>query len=54
MDRRDQFFQPLEPSLLKYLASLPMGLRLNPARPFRVLGEWLCAPVAYFRHHPWK
>jgi glycosyltransferase involved in cell wall biosynthesis len=49
MDRRDQFFQPLEPSLLKYLASLPVGLWLNPAKPFRVLGEWLCAPVAYFR-----
>jgi glycosyltransferase involved in cell wall biosynthesis len=52
MDRRDQFFQPLEPSLLKYFASLPMGIRLNPGKPFRVLGEWLCAPVAYFRRHP--
>jgi hypothetical protein len=49
MDRRDQFFQPLEPSLLKYLASLPMGLRWNPAKPFRFLGEWLCAPVAFFK-----
>ena len=44
MDRRDQFFQPLRPSLLKYLASLPMGLQWNPAHPFRFLGEWLCAP----------
>ncbi len=49
MDRRDQFFQPLEPSLLKYLASLPMGLRLNSAKPFRFLGEWLCAPAALFQ-----
>ncbi|MGA2772465.1 MAG: glycosyltransferase family 2 protein [Bryobacteraceae bacterium] len=52
MDRRDQFFQPLKPSLLKYLASLPMGLELNPAKPFRFVGEWLCAPVAYFKHRP--
>jgi glycosyltransferase involved in cell wall biosynthesis len=52
MDRRDQFFQPLQPSLLKYLASLPMGLGLNPAKPFRFVGEWLCAPVRYFRHRP--
>jgi len=52
MDRRDQFFQPLEPSLLKYFASLPMGIRLNPGQPFRVLGEWLCAPAAYFRRRP--
>jgi hypothetical protein len=49
MDRRDQFFQPLEPSLLKYLASLPMGLRWNPRKPFRFLGEWLWAPAAYFK-----
>jgi hypothetical protein len=48
MDRRDQFFQPLEPTLLKYLASLPIGLRFNPAKPFRFLGEWLGAPAAYF------
>jgi len=44
-DRRDQFFQPLRPTLANYLASLPMGLRLNPARPFRFLGEWLTAPI---------
>jgi glycosyltransferase involved in cell wall biosynthesis len=49
MDRRDQFFQPLRPSPLKYLASLPMGLKLNPAKPFRFLGEWLGAPAALFK-----
>ena len=51
MDGRDQFFQPLEPSLLKYLVSLPMGLRLNPAKPLRFLGEWLRAPMALFKRH---
>ena len=48
MDRRDQFFQPLRPSLLKYLASLPMGLRWNPGKPCRFLAEWLCAPWRRF------
>jgi glycosyltransferase involved in cell wall biosynthesis len=44
-DGRDQFFQPLRPTVGNYLAALPMGLRLNPTRPFRFLGEWLSAPV---------
>jgi glycosyltransferase involved in cell wall biosynthesis len=44
-DRRDQFFQPLRPTMGNYLASLPMGLRLNPARRFRFLAEWLTAPL---------
>jgi glycosyltransferase involved in cell wall biosynthesis len=52
MDRRDQFFQPLRPSLLSYLASLPIGLRLNPAKPLRFLGEWLSAPMGAFRRRP--
>ena len=45
-DGRDQFFQPLKPSVRKYLASLPMGLRLNPTRRLRFLAEWLAAPLA--------
>jgi glycosyltransferase involved in cell wall biosynthesis len=49
MDRRDQFFQPLQPSVHKYLASLPMGLRLNSTRPFRFLREWLAAPFSAIR-----
>lgn len=49
MDGRDQFFQPLQPSLPKYVASLPMGLRLNPTKPFRFLGEWFCAPLGALR-----
>jgi glycosyltransferase involved in cell wall biosynthesis len=44
-DHRDQFFQPLRPSIGTYLASLPMGLRLNAARPFRFLAEWVTAPL---------
>jgi glycosyltransferase involved in cell wall biosynthesis len=49
VDGRDQFFEPLQPSLLKYVASLPMGLWLNPAKPFRFLGEWFRAPLGPIR-----
>jgi glycosyltransferase involved in cell wall biosynthesis len=49
MDGRDQFFNPLQPSLPKYVASLPMGLRLNPTKPFRFLGEWFTAPLGALR-----
>ena len=40
-DGRDQFFQPLEPSLGSYAASLPLGLRQNPAAMGRYLAEWM-------------
>lgn len=43
IDGRDQFFEPFRPSLLKYLASLPLGLRYNSSKPFRYLGEWTAA-----------
>ena len=43
-DGRDQFFQPLQPSLSKYLAALRTGLRLNRGRAWRFFGEWLTAP----------
>jgi glycosyltransferase involved in cell wall biosynthesis len=43
-DGRDQFFEPLRPTARNYLASLPMGLRLNPRKRARFLGEWLAAP----------
>ena len=49
MDGRDQFFEPLRPSLPKYMASLPMGLRWNPSCPFRFFGEWFTAPFAGMR-----
>lgn len=44
LDGRDQFFQPLQPSLAKYLLSLPMGLWYNRVHPFRFFGEWVLAP----------
>jgi hypothetical protein len=40
VDRRDQFFEPLRPSIFKYLVSLLVGLRYNPARPLHFLREW--------------
>jgi glycosyltransferase involved in cell wall biosynthesis len=49
MDGRDQFFQPLEPTFRKYLASLPMGLRMNQKRRLRFLGEWITAPLGRLR-----
>lgn len=44
-DGRDQFFEPLRPTPRNYLASLPMGLRLNPTKRARFLAEWLAAPL---------
>lgn len=49
IDGRDQFFEPLQPSVRKYFASLPTGLRLNKSQPLRFLGEWLTAPLRYMR-----
>jgi len=40
VDRRDQFFEPLRPSIFKYALSLFVGLRYNPAHPFRFTREW--------------
>ncbi len=44
VDGRDQFFEPLRPSVWKYLLSLPVGLRYNSSKPLRFLGEWAAAP----------
>ena len=44
-DGRDQFFQPLRPTLRNYLTSLPLGLRLNSSSRFRFFAEWLTAPI---------
>jgi len=41
LDRRDQFFEPLQYSAWKYLASLPVGLWYNRRRPVRFMTEWL-------------
>jgi glycosyltransferase involved in cell wall biosynthesis len=51
MDGRDQFFEPLQPSLTKYLASLPLGLSYNRRKPFQYLGEWLRAPWQAIHNH---
>lgn len=40
VDRRDQFFEPLRPSIFKYVLSLFVGLRYNAERPFRFTREW--------------
>lgn len=40
-DGRDQFFDPLQPSLFRYLESLPAGLLLNRGAMLRYLVEWL-------------
>jgi len=40
MDHRDQFFQPMQYSAWKYLASLPVGLWYNRRKPLRFFGEW--------------
>jgi glycosyltransferase involved in cell wall biosynthesis len=44
MDGRDQFFEPLQPSAVKYLVSLPLGVWYNRSHPFRYLREWVAAP----------
>ena len=44
VDGRDQFFEPLRPSIGKYLLSLPLGLWFNRSRPLRFLREWVAAP----------
>jgi len=41
LDHRDQFFEPIQYSAWKYLASLPVGLWYNWRKPLRFLGEWL-------------
>lgn len=39
-DGRDQFFEPLAPSMGKYAASLPVGLRYNWRHPLRYVRDW--------------
>jgi hypothetical protein len=57
INQRDTVFQasmgllrrPVKYSLRNYLASLPAGLRLNPTKRGRFLGEWLAAPFGAIR-----
>jgi len=39
-DGRDQFFEPFQPSMLRYLESLPKGLAENPSAMPRYFAEW--------------
>ncbi len=39
-DHRDQFFEPLEPSIMAYMRSLPVGLWMNRPKAIRYLAEW--------------
>jgi glycosyltransferase involved in cell wall biosynthesis len=39
-DGRDQFYEPIQPSLARYAASLPRGLALNRGAMARYLAEW--------------
>jgi glycosyltransferase involved in cell wall biosynthesis len=39
-DARDQFFDPLRPSVSRYLKSLPVGLWNNPESMGRYIAEW--------------
>jgi glycosyltransferase involved in cell wall biosynthesis len=40
LDGRDQFYEPLQPSFLKYLLSLPVGCWHNRGNVLRFAGEW--------------
>lgn len=40
LDRRDQFFEPLRPSIPKYVASLFVGMLWNWTSPCRYWNEW--------------
>ena len=39
-DGRDQFFEPFEPSVARYLESLPAGLAMNRSAMWRYFAEW--------------
>lgn len=41
VDRRDQFYEPLEPSFFKYFVSLPVGCWHNRKQISRYVREWL-------------
>jgi hypothetical protein len=40
LDKRDQFFEPLRPSIGKYLLSLPFGCFHNRSHMIRFMHEW--------------
>ncbi len=52
IDRRDQFFEPLQPSVTKLLASLLLGIGWNRWKALHFVAEWLhwLTPGAAARH----
>lgn len=52
IDRRDQFFEPLRPSVTKLLASLLLGIGWNRWKALHFVAEWLhwLTPGAAARH----
>lgn len=53
-DGSDQFFDPLQHSLLTYLTSLPAGLKYNHRHPLRYIAEWSSKLTAANLRHLWK
>jgi len=51
-DGRDQFFEPFQPSLGKYLLSLAVGLRFNWRHPARYTREWASIMTGRLRRMP--
>jgi len=54
IDGRDQFFEPLRPSVLKYLVSLPAGLWLNRRHPIRYGREWASVMTRAALERRWR
>ena len=46
MDKRDQYYEPLQPSVLNYCLSLPVGLAYNWRHIVRYVGDWF-AGISY-------
>jgi glycosyltransferase involved in cell wall biosynthesis len=57
VDRRDQFFEPLRPSILKFALSLPFGIWHNRTCSARYISEWISnmgrRQFAIYWHDSW-
>ncbi len=54
VDRRDQFYEPLEPSLFKFLLALPAGCLHNRGRMGRYIRDWWSAASIAGLMRRWK
>jgi glycosyltransferase involved in cell wall biosynthesis len=54
LDKRDGFFEPVPPSLAKYLSSLACGSYHNLRHLARYWREWLAAGVDAWRRRVWR